>query len=67
MAVMFAARQLIDRSELELARIHGQQARLLEELRQAWRLTEARERTRQVATFSFWLQKMKERTNGHCN
>ena len=59
MAVMFAAKRLIDRFELGLARVHAQQARLLEELRQAWRITEARERSRQVATFSFWLEKMK--------
>ena len=57
MAVMFAARRLVERFELELARIHGQQAKLLEELRQAWRVTDARERSRQVATFSFWLKK----------
>jgi hypothetical protein len=59
LAVMFAARRLVDRFELEVTQIYGQQSRLLEELRHAWRLTEAHERARQVKTFSFWLKKRK--------
>ena len=67
LAVMFTARRVIDRFELELSQVRGQRMRLLEELRQAWRTTPARERARQVASFGFWLEKMKRRANGHLN
>ena len=62
MAAMDAASRLIERFESAAARTDGQEAKLLEELRQVFRITEARERARLVATFSFWLQKTKRRT-----
>ena len=65
LAAMDAATRVITRFETEVGRINGQQAKLLEELGRVWRIAEARERARQVATFSFWLEKMKGRSNGH--
>jgi hypothetical protein len=65
LAAMVAAGRLVERFERERARINGQVAKLLEELRPVLRITEARERARLVASFSFWLEKMKRRANGH--
>jgi len=66
MAVMRAATRLIDRFEIDRARVGGREAKLLEELRPLWRLIEARERARLAANFCFWLRKNeREKLDGH--
>jgi hypothetical protein len=60
-AALVAFDRLTERWERTSARINSQIAHLLAELRPALRCTEARERGRLVARFSFWLQKTKGR------
>jgi hypothetical protein len=57
LAAMDTASRLIDRLESARARINGQVAKLLEELRPLWGFIEARERARLVANFGFWMEK----------
>jgi hypothetical protein len=64
-AVMLAAIRLVGRFESAAAWRDAQAARLLEELWPVLRVIGARERGRVMASFSFWLEKMKRRTNGH--